>query len=376
MLLMFVLFLVGMAMIVPLILTFLNIINLFKKKRIKENIVDILTFVLGIILTCILYHLINFKDYTEILRVGGGEVEVHAPIASWSMPTVIFIFLIGIISYCLIRIKKNDLPPLVVVCSLSGIIICSTYIVIIFIHTINTNLFEFIRYDYIIQYLLLFPINYILCSIRAVLDVVKIYKEKNLQAREFNNKFLNKCSKFIYNTNNWPLVAIILTIPILIIMICILTLFGQRPDEAIRAFLETSDWNLSQKISPPNVEYDAHYLCTVSLKGHEQLVKPRRIGIRRGKKIIVNRQLCIANAFEDLIEEKVPKFHYIVRHIYDKYGFPLSKHINTPLQADITYILMKPLEWVFLIVLYLFDKNPENRISIQYTGKKLTHFLQ
>lgn len=156
----------------------------------------------------------------------------------------------------------------------------------------------------------------------------------------------------------------------LVILICILVLFGQRPDEAIKAFLETSDWTLSKKISPPPVTYDGHYLCTVSLKGHERLVKPTRMGIRHGEKIVVNRQLCIANAFENLIEEKTPKFHYFVRYIYDKYGFPLSKHIHTAWQADITYILMKPLEWIFLFVLYMFDKKPENRIATQYIGNK------
>ena len=96
------------------------------------------------------------------------------------------------------------------------------------------------------------------------------------------------------------------------------------------------------------------------------------MGIRRGEKIIVNRQLCIANAFEDLIKEKIPRFHHFIRYIYDKYGYPLSKHINTAVQADITYILMKPLEWIFLITLYLFDKKPENRINLQYIGNKVT----
>jgi hypothetical protein len=94
------------------------------------------------------------------------------------------------------------------------------------------------------------------------------------------------------------------------------------------------------------------------------------VGIRKGEKIIVNRQLCIANAFEDFIQEKTPKFHHFIRYIYDKYGYPLSKHINKAWQADITYILMKPLEWLFLIILYLFDQKPENRIAIQYTGNK------
>lgn len=356
-------------LIIPLILTLFNIINLFKKKKIKENIIDVLTFGLGIGLTGFLYLASDFRDYTEALRIGGLEIDKHAPIASWSMPTVLAIFILGLVSYFLIRRKKLNLPPLIVVCAMSGIIICSIYMIIFMIQITVTDLFT--RYlFYGIPYLLLFPINYILCSIRAVIEIIQIYKEKNLKAKEFENKFLNKCSQIIYDTDNWTILAVVLSIPLTAILICILVLFGQRPDEAIRAFLETSDWNLSQKVSPPSVEYDAHYLCTVAVSGHESIVKPTRVGIRRGQKIIVNRQLCIANAFEDLIQEKVPRFHHFIRYIYDKYGFPLAKHIKTSTQADITYILMKPLEWIFLIVLYVCDKKPENRIATQYIGKR------
>lgn len=355
------------CLIIPWILTIFNIINLLKKKKIMENLIDFLTFALGVPLTILLYINCSFEDYTQSLVIDSiilEESDVHSPIASWSMPTVVAILVVGVISYALIRIRKLELPPLVIVCGMSGILICSIYMIIFIIQlSEHTNLHQ-------VTYLMLFPINYILCSIRAQIDVLKRYKEKNLQAREYKNKFLNNCTKLLYNIDNWPIISIILAIPLIAILICILVLFGQRPDEAIKAFLETSDWKLSTKTSPPPITYTStsgHYLCTVSLKGHEKLVKPIRMGIRRGEKIVVNRQLCVANAFEDLIQEKMPKFHHFVRYIYDKYGYPLSKHINTAVQADITYIIMKPLEWLFLLVLYLFDEKPENRIATQYT---------
>lgn len=354
-------------LIVPLILTFLNILNLFKKRKIKENLVDILIFILGIPLTIFLYFMCGFNDYPKALRLGGLELGLHSPIASWSFLTVLSILGLGIISYILIRIKKLKLPPLIIVSAMSGIFICSIYMIIWIIQLSNNILEKFI---FGIPYLALFPINYILCSIRAEIEIMKKYKQENIERKEFENKFLNYCTKLLYNIDNWPIIAIVFSIPLIIILISILMLFGQRPDEAIKAFLETSDWTLSTKISPPPILYDGHYLCTVSLKGHKNIVKPIRMGIRHGERIVVNRQLCIANAFEDLIKEKTPKFHHFVRYIYDKYGYPLSKHINTSLQADITYILMKPLEWIFLIVLYIFDVKPENRIQTQYTGMK------
>ena len=85
--------------------------------------------------------------------------------------------------------------------------------------------------------------------------------------------------------------------------------------------------------------------------------------------MIVNRQLCIANAFEQVLEERTPRFHQAVRHFYDTYGFPVARLIKNRYVADLVYFLMKPLEWIFLIVLYLVDVHPENRIAVQYMGK-------
>ncbi len=158
-------------------------------------------------------------------------------------------------------------------------------------------------------------------------------------------------------------------LPVLGLLVILLCLFGQQPDSIILVFTKTSDWVLSKEIAPPPVEYDAHYLCTVSLRGHRKLVKPIRYGVRKGQKIVVNRQLCVANAFEQLIMEKAPRFHRAVRNFYDTYGYPVSKHIRHAWTADVVYLVMKPLEWIFLMVLYLFDEKPEDRICSQYLPK-------
>ena len=154
----------------------------------------------------------------------------------------------------------------------------------------------------------------------------------------------------------------------------LLVLFGQAPDGAIRAWTETSDWNLSRRVAPQNVYYDEHYLCTVAAGGHRKLVKPLRLGVRHGHQVIVNRQLCVANAFEQILEERTPRFHRAVRGFYDKYGFPVARLIRSSYAADAVYLLMKPLEWLFLAVLYLTDARPEDRIAVQYTGKSLKDF--
>ncbi|MBO6193359.1 MAG: hypothetical protein J6O00_04175 [Clostridiales bacterium] len=143
-------------------------------------------------------------------------------------------------------------------------------------------------------------------------------------------------------------------------------LAGQGLDAPVKAFTDTADWTFSQQIPPPPLEYEGHYLCTVAAGGHGKVVKPIRLGRRRGAVIVVNRQLCVANAFEEAVAERFPALHRKIRHAYDTYGYPLSNLITTRGRADAVYILMKPLEWVFLLYLYLIDARPEERISRQY----------
>lgn len=101
-----------------------------------------------------------------------------------------------------------------------------------------------------------------------------------------------------------PIIWILTFFPLLLILQFILVLFGQQPDSFIRVFLDTSSFKYSQIPAPPAiiVPGDGHYLCTVSVKGHKKIVKPIRAGIRHGNRIVVNRQLLVANAFENILE--------------------------------------------------------------------------
>ncbi len=106
---------------------------------------------------------------------------------------------------------------------------------------------------------------------------------------------------------------------------------------------------------------------------HPFIVKPIRYGERNGQKIVCNRQLLVSNAFEDLIQEKLPRTHRFIRLQYNKVGVLVHRYytvFNIKIIADLVYILMKPLEWFFLFVLYTADKNPENRISKQYLSNQ------
>jgi hypothetical protein len=209
-----------------------------------------------------------------------------------------------------------------------------------------------------------------LAQLKSSLDVfLQSHKEKSI---DYTNKCLLLLSRISSNYQKIPRLWVLFLFPILLIIQFTLVLFGQRPDSFIRIFLETSSYNYSRIPAPPPevIPGDGHYLCTVAAKGHKKLVRPLRAGIRGGKRIAVNRQLLVANAFENLLEQYIPRGHKVIRTCYDRYGYPISRHIHGKWSADMVYLLMKPAEYFFLFVLYTVDVNPENRIQVQYSELK------
>ncbi len=207
---------------------------------------------------------------------------------------------------------------------------------------------------------------------------IETYNEKSIE----NVGILERWSRKILTSSpfvQYP-ILLILSSPILIILTCILLLFGQKPDSIVRAFTDTYHHGFSQlDYQCANVECGGHYLCSVAANGDKKIVKPIRYGERHGNKIICNRQLLIANAFEEIIETKLPRLHRIVRRNYNKVGNLIHRYyyiFNNKKLADFIYFLMKPLEWLFLLVIYTVDTNPENRIARQYISSNDKQILQ
>lgn len=167
----------------------------------------------------------------------------------------------------------------------------------------------------------------------------------------------------------FPLLAILL-VPVLIFFSLFLLLFGQKPDSLIRAFTDTYKHGFSQlDYMCDNVQCGGHFLCSVGANGHKKVVKPIRYGERNGNKIICTRQLLVSNAFEEVIAERFSGMHRLIRRNYNKVGNMIHRHyhiFNNKIVSDLVYVLMKPLELIFLLTLYTVDQKPENRIAMQY----------
>ena len=304
------------------------------------------------------------SDWSEVLT----NSETHTPIFTGAGLTICVLCFIGLIGYYYLRIcSLKKIPPLLAVFSISAMYI---WLVVIVIFTVQVFGSGGMVGRYSDLYLLIYPFCIACIIVRTILCKVREWNELEMERGKIqNNVILNFLDKILSNSRLWPIYALVLMLPLLGIIIAILLLFGQAPDSVIKAWTETADWTLSLKEAPQNIYYDEHYLCTVAAGGHKKIVKPIRKGVRHGHEIIVNRQLCVANAFEQILEEKTPHFHKLVRGVYDRYGFPVARLIKSKWIADIIYIMMKPLEGIFLMVIYMNDVQPENRIATQYMGK-------
>lgn len=346
--------------VLPFLLSIINIFSFIKyivKKRETKRIkiIEIISAFIGFIYLFLSFGLYNIKWASWNTRI--YVFELHSMIEPKYAATVITFMVIAFIGYFYLKLVDCEKqPPLLsalsIACVYMGIIICSIWCI------------QTIKYFPMI----LLALNYILIFIKII---IKTVYEKSILIKENKVTLKFQClSNLMKKAYMLPAVAFVLLIPLSGIVIAVLFLFGQAPDSFIKAWTETAEWTMSQRQSPPPLPYEGHYLCTVAANGHKRIVKPLRTGKRHGHTVIVNRQLCIANAFEQVIEEKAPRFHHIIRTIYDKTGYPISKHIKGKACCDIVYFIMKPLEWIFLIVLYCVDTKPENRISVQYPHTK------
>lgn len=351
--------------IYAIFLTGLNIYKFSPKCKAPELLFDIFGVVPGLVLAFMAFSIsgdISIADYYTAIEIGNN----HAPLHSEYRRIVEIMVIAGLLSLMLLGFfKPEKLPPLISAAAIAFMLIGMGTLFLVYIQLMKNT------YGVFSFFVWLYYANLVMLMIRRmrshIREHVALTRERDTQYR---TKFGEWLGKFMTSVSNMTLLCFIMILPIACFFELLFIIFGQGPDGFIKAFTMTADWTFSTKIPPQPLPHDGHYLCTVSAGGHEKLVKPIRYGKRQGHRIIVNRQLMIANAFEDLIKDRTPKFHKAVRNFYDKNGYPISKHITTKARADIVYILMKPLEYLFLIVLYLFDRHPENRIAVQYSDCK------
>lgn len=323
------------------------------------------TWVLGFLAAC---EVIYLRVAKEVVFSAGWQEQLtnsqrHAPIAPSHHLWFLLLVFLCLLAFSALWIKPvGQLPPLVPVLAIGVLYIAAVYVVLWTI-----QVYEY--HELMDLYLLIPAVVFVLMVARTIAITVQTHTlDADRSVKVETHSVLARLNYFVTQAKTWPVLAFLVALPTLGLVYAILMLLGQGPHALIRAFTDTSGWALSQQTSPPNVFYDEHYLCTVAAGGHKRLVKPIRGGIRHGHPVVVNRQLLVANAFEQVISDRLPRIHRMIRHFYDRYGFDLAKRIKTQWVADVVWVLMKPLEWIFLAIIYLCVRHPEDLIAMQYTG--------
>ena len=358
---------------VPILLTVYNIL-IFSKKISrgkyfpkKGKLLDFATIIYGFAL--LYFWIIAFcgeKEWYQPVIIGADELAGHTPISGAYSAMFYLPVILGGVFLLIMLYSKGKRPPLVTVIMITVVMIADIKLILLTVQLMFPNGEDNVSRAYFLPPLV-YALNFLFVTVRAMRKEIS----SQLEYLSHNKENGSGLSHILYNmldkSYKWVLAGFILLLPVIAIVTIVFILEGEGADGVIKEFTETADWTFSQKTPPPPEYYEGHYLCTVAAGGHRKIVKPTRFGVRRGERIIVNRQLCVANAFEEFIMDKTPRFHKAVRGFYDKHGYPLCKMITTKTRADMVYLLMKPLEWLFLLTLYLFDPYPERRIALQYT---------
>ena len=308
--------------------------------------------------TFLLFLLFSGEEHRYYEAIDPAGLESYEFVASKHRLIYMIFFVLYHISLLLLWFRKSALPPLILALGL-----CVLYIGLFFNGVLILQLLGSQEGN---EILVCFPIFSLLLGLGIIIRTL-IDLPKNLSFNTSKHQWLNKINEKISTKSALFCSSVIAILPVFVLITLILMLFGDDYDAVSKALTETTTWGFSQHDHPPHLPHQGHYLCTVAACGSPQLVKPLRWGIRGKQHIIVNRQLQIANAFEELIADLSPTLHRFIRKNYDRYGYDLSKKIKSRWASNLTYILMKPLEWGFLLCLYTFCLRPEEKIRRQYS---------
>lgn len=303
-----------------------------------------------------------------------------AELLDWRHAFSVFIFLAASIGgYFLSRTQKERAAPLVLVLIPPALAVGLGLCIAQFIHYLPLAGLgvALLASPLFFMALFIFPAFSLVPA--AILLATQLYIQTTYNLKQAAGTSLHPVLNRLYRFYFGPTrgLAHVLAFPFFVVLgQAVLLLAAQRPDSLLQAFLQSHDGLFSQGlceqcVSMPNPEY----ICTIAGFGSHGLVKPLRWGRRHGQPVRVTRQLQVCNAFEELLAERFPRLQRALRRGYDGLQIPVEQWKHVRALANGLYLAIKPLEWSFLLALYLVDRQPETRIARQYLPTDLPRVL-
>jgi hypothetical protein len=105
-------------------------------------------------------------------------------------------------------------------------------------------------------------------------------------------------------------------------------------------------WSRSLYASLPDKAPTGCFIVTAAGGGHAQFVGPHFEIEHNGQRRLANQQLLTLWQFENSWRAQFPSSHARFRVIYNRVGPIVARRISSPWLADLTFIGLKPLEWL------------------------------
>lgn len=105
-------------------------------------------------------------------------------------------------------------------------------------------------------------------------------------------------------------------------------------------------WSRHLYASLPDKAPDGCFIVTAAGRGHAEFVGPHFEIEHNGHRRLANQQLLTLWQFENLWRAQFPSSHAFFRKIYNRVGPIIARRISSPWLADLTFIALKPMEWL------------------------------
>lgn len=105
-------------------------------------------------------------------------------------------------------------------------------------------------------------------------------------------------------------------------------------------------WSRHLYDSLPDKAPDGCFIVTSAGHGHAEFVGPHFEVEHNGRRRLANQQLLTFWQFENLWRAQFPHSHAQFRKIYNRVGPMIARRISSPCLADLTFIALKPMEWL------------------------------
>jgi hypothetical protein len=118
-------------------------------------------------------------------------------------------------------------------------------------------------------------------------------------------------------------------------------------------------WSCNLYASLPNKAPSDCFIVTAASNGHATFVGPF-FEIERGRcRLQANQQLLTFWQFENLWQGRFPVSHGMFRKIYNHAGPVIARRMTSPWLADLTFLALKPLEWLARLSLWVKTAFPD-----------------